>query len=280
MSKNWIAYPVIVAAVAALAGIGLAKDTAVESQWTASPVKVERLDQDWQDATFLSDPDSKAEYALKNDGRNLYVLFLFKEAASASTIDYTGMKVFFSAEGKKSKDLGIHFLKKQASPDELIASLEKKGETPTEERKAEIRKQKVYYLFEADVINAKKLATPADPAVRTDPPVYWSGRQQRTLIWELRIPLSRTNQPGGIGAEPGQTIKLGFEWGGLTSQVMKNMMADMSTGAGAVRQDAGLSGSLAETKEGMGSLRGGGDFQRDPRTRLHSFWLDVKLAVK
>ena len=278
--KTQIVPVLIVAAVTALGAAGLAKGAAVDSQWAAAPVKIERLEQDWQDVTFLTDPDSKAEYALKNDGRNLYVLFLFKDPMAASTIDYTGMKIFFNAEGKKSKDLGVHFLRKQATPDELIASLEKKGESLTEERKAEIRKQKVYYLFEAEVINAKKLAAPSDPAVENDPPAYRSGKQQRVQCWEFRIPLSRTNQSGGIGCGPGQTIKLGFEWGGLTTQVMREMMAGMSAGAGGAGQDLGISGTLNPEMGTTGRLRGGSDYQRDPRTRLHSFWLDVKLATQ
>ena len=281
MSRKWIVYPLLVLAVAALGVAGLAKETLVESQWAATPIKIDGLDQDWQGATYLTDPDSKAQFAVKNDGNNLYILFLFKDAMSSSTIEYTGMKIFFNADGKKSKDLGIHFSKKEITPDELIASLEKKGEALTDERKAEIRKQKAYYLFQADVINDKKLAAPTDPAVQTDPPLYHSARQQRVLCWEFRIPLGRTNQPGGIGTEPGKTIKVGFEWGGMTSQVMKDMMASSAAGAGMAGQDLGITGTMNPDMATTGNLRsGGGDFRRDPRTKLHSFWVDVMLATK
>ncbi|MGA2363041.1 MAG: hypothetical protein ABSG73_11350 [Candidatus Aminicenantales bacterium] len=285
MTRKWIVYPLIAAAVAALGAAGLAKDTVVASQWAAGPVKIDGLDQDWQDATFLTDPASKAQYAVKNDGKNLYVLFLFKDPAAASTIEYTGMKVFLNAEGKKSKDFGVHFTKKEVTAEALISSLEKTGEVLTDERKAELRKQGVFHMFEADVINAKKAAAPADPTVKTDPPAYRSARNQRVLCWELRIPLSRVNQPGGLGSEPGQMVKMGFEWGGMTSQVMKEMMAGMSSQGGTSRQGAGVTGSVGTPRDETAREEDTGiessfKYQRDPRTRLHSFWIDLKLAAQ
>jgi hypothetical protein len=270
----------ILAAVAVLGVSGFAKDTVVESRWAAGPVKIDGLDQDWQDATFLTDDSSKVQYAVKNDGANLYILFLFKDQTSASTIEYTGMKIYFNADGKKSKDLGVHFFKKEVTAEALIASLEKRGDVLTEERKAELRKQNAYHMFEAEVINPKKAAAPTDPAVQNAPPLFESRSQRQTVIYEFRIPLSRINQAGGIGSEPGKTVKLGFEWGGMTSQVMKEMMAGASSRGGMSRQDVGLAGSVRDTREDSGGIGGGLDYRRDPRTRLHSFWSDIKLAAK
>ena len=286
MKKQGIAVPLIAAAVAgALAVPVLAKDTPVSSQWAAGPVKIDGLDQDWQGATFLTDPGSKAKYAVKNDATNLYVLFVFDDPISASTIEYTGMKVFFNPEGRKSKDVGVLFTKKEVTAEALISSLEKAGESLTEDRKAELRKQGVYHMFEADAINAKKAVVPADPAVKTDPPVYHSARKQRAQCYEFRIPLSRVNQAGGIGAEPGQAIKLGFEWGGMTAQVMKQMMAGMSSGGGMSRQGAGMSGTVGQPRDdtprgARGDIESSFEYQRDPRTSLHSFWIDLKLAAQ
>ena len=286
MKRQGIAIPLIAAAAVAvaLAVPVLAKDTPVASQWAAGPVKIDGLDQDWQGATFLTDPGSKARYAVKNDGTNLYVLFVFDDPMSASTIEYTGMKVFFNADDKKSKDLGVHFMKKEVAAETLIASLEKTGEPLTEERKAELRKQAVFYIFEADAINAKKAVVPADPAVKTDPPVYHSARKQRAQCYEFRVPLSRVNQAGGIGSEPGKVIKLGFEWGGMTAQVMKQMMAGMSSGGGMSRQGAGMPGTVGQPRndspQGTGDIESSFEYQRDPRVRLHSFWIDLKLAAQ
>lgn len=283
MTRHRIVIPLILAALVAIAAAGLAKDIVITSQWSAAPVRIDGLEQDWQDATFLTDEGSKAQYAVKNDGANLYILFVFKDQMSATTIDYTGMKVYFGAEGKKSKDLGILFQKKPMAADNVIAEMEKRGETLTDERKAELRKQKTYMVFVEEVINAKKAAAPSDPAVQTLPPVYRAANNKRVAVYEFRIPLSRINQPGGIGTEPGQTIKLGFEWGGMTQEIMRNVMADRAASGAVARQGAsGMTSSVAAGEAGEGG-GGGPDFQsynRDPRYKKHAFWIDLKLAAQ
>ena len=284
MRKIWIVYPLIIAAVATLGVPGLAKDTIVQSQWAAGPIRIDGLDQDWQDATFLTDPDSKAQYAIKNDGANLYILFLFKDPVAASTIEYTGMKVFFNAEDKKSKDAGILFTKRALPTESVIAEMEKRGEVLTEERKAELRKQKTHVMFVEEPLNPKKMTAIADPAVKTEPPAFRSASKQRVQCFEFRIPLSRANEARGVGAEPGKTIKLGFEWGGMTAEVMRAMMAEMSSSNGMPRQGAGLSGAVGQPRNdspgGTGDIESSFRYQRDPRTRLHSVWMDLQLAAK
>lgn len=269
----------ILAAVALLAVSAFPKDKVVDSAWTSDPVKIDGLDQDWQGSMFLTDGGSKVQYALRNDGKNLYLIFLFKDPMSPSTIEFTGMKVFFNPEGKKSKDLGVHFVKKSVTADGLIAYLEKKGESLTDARKAEIRQKSGYTLFEADVINAKKAVAPADPAVKTDPPLFSAKSQNNALIYEFRIPLNRANQPGGLGAEAGQTVKLGFEWGGMTRQILQDMIASQSSG-GVSSRGPGMDGSVLATRDGSGGIGDveSGGYGRDPRTRMHAFWIDVKLA--
>lgn len=268
----------IPAVVASLALSAWPKERTIDSVWAAEPVRLDGLDQDWEGTAFLTDGGSKVQYALRNDGKNLYIIFQFKDPMSASTIEITGLRVFFTEEGKKSKDRGLHFVKKDITPDALIAYVEKTGEALTDARKAEIRQKKEYTLFEADVINAKNLPAPvSDPAVKSDPPAFSARSRPGVLIYEFRIPLSRTNQPGGLGVEPGQSVKLGFEWGGLTKQVMKNLMAEQASGGGMPRQGTDVEGAVSDTRSG--EMQSGSDFYRDPRTKLHSFWVGVKLAA-
>jgi hypothetical protein len=167
--------------------------------------------------------------------------------------------------------------------DNVIAEMEKRGEVLTEERKAELRKQKTYMVFAEEVINAKKVTAPSDPAVQTLPPVYRAVSGKRLVVYEFRIPLSGVNQPGGLGAEPGKTIKLGFEWGGMTNEIMRNVMADRAASSAAAKQGAsGMSSSVAAGGGGEGE-GDGGDFQsynRDSRYKKHSFWIDLKLAAQ
>ncbi|HOW86751.1 MAG TPA: hypothetical protein P5119_10705 [Candidatus Aminicenantes bacterium] len=266
-------------ATAASAVPALPKDKdeagAIDSAWASAPLKIDGLGQDWQGVPFLSDKGSKAEYALRNDGRNLYVIFLFKTPEAASTIEATGLKVFFCVEGRKSKDRGVHFLKKRLTADALIGQLEKQGEALTDARKAEIRQKKEYEMFEAEVINKKKAPASIDPAVATDPPAFGARSRTGETIYEFRVPLSRTNQPGGLGAEPGQTLKLGFDWGGLTSEMKR---AIMGLGGGRPAAAPSLSGSVSAERDDQ-AREFGAVLSHDPAMRQHAFWIDVRLAA-
>jgi hypothetical protein len=274
----------LAAALCLLAAPGFSSPPAVESQWVGGPVKIDGLDDDWKDARFALDEGSKAEYALKNDGENLYVIFVFRSPLAATTIDFTGMKVYFDLDGKKKKELGLHFFKKDITGSQLIAAMEKRGEAPTEAQKAEILKGKGYYLFECEVLNAKKVPVSSDAAVKTVPPTYRIGTRERILIYEFRIPLSRTNQPGGLGATPGQTIGLGFEWGGVTKAIMKDTVGmRASMGSRAAARDGGSEagwrdpGDPGRVAESAGFIPPS-EYNRDPRFKKHSFWVEVKLA--
>lgn len=98
-------------------------------------------------------------------------------------------------------------------------------------------------------------------------------------VGEFRIPLAR------IGVQPGQTVKLGFDWGGMTNQILRDMMAgraDQSVAAA----DRGVSaegGWRDSSGEGGGEIRGMGggvgEMGRNPRYKKHAFWIDAKLAA-
>ncbi len=273
---------VLMAAVLAALGVpGYAKDTVVASEWAAAPMRIDGLDQDWQDATFLTDPGSKAQYAIKNDGRNLYLLFVFKDMMSSTTIGYTGMKVFFGSAGKKTKDLGVLFTKRALPTEVVIAEMEKRGQPLTDAQKTELRKEKEQMVFVEEPINEKNVEVPSDPAVKTEAPAYRSAVKQRVLYCEFRIPLSRVNEARGLGAQPGETVKLGFEWGGATKEIMKNIMADRAASGAVARQSQGSSESGFRDSGGEGGYEGPDfSYARDPRYRKHSFWIDVKLAAQ
>ena len=251
-----------------------AKDTVVQSVWTAAPLTVDGVAQEWDNATPLFDKASGAQYALKNDGKDLYIIMVLRDAVALSTIDYTGMKIYVSAATAKNRDTGVLFLQKQLTPDELIASLEKKGEVLTEDRKAEIRKQKSYSVFLEEAIVPKNAAA----ATGAESAQFRSMKKGQVAVYEFKIPLSRVGQ--GTGAiQPGSDLRVGFEWGGMTKQIMKNVMADRASSGsvargGSVSSDSGFSDSGGE---GGG---GGPDFSynRDPRYKKHAFWIDVKLA--
>jgi hypothetical protein len=264
-------------AIVALLGTALpaaAKDTVVESVWAASPVTIDGTIPEWNDVTPMTDKGSGAKYALKNDGQNLYVVMVLGDAVARSTVQYTGLKIYVTAGTKKSKKTGVLFMQKTLTPDELIASLEKKGETVTEEKKAEIRKQKSYMVFLEEAIAGKGAAAGAKP----EPALFRMAKRGEAEAYEFKIPLSRFDG----AAAPGSTVKVGFEWGGMTREIMRNIMAGRAASGAVARQSAGSSSSGFSDQSGDGGGGGGPDFSaftHDKRYSKHSFWIDAKLAT-
>lgn len=279
MTRKMFALTLIIAALAGLSLAAPAKDAVVESVWAALPLTIDGAIQDWNDVTPATDKASTAKYALKNDGRNLYIVMVLGDEVARSTILYTGMKIYVNAGTKKGKDAGLLFMQKTLTPDELIASLEKKGEVLTEDRKAEIRKQKSYTVFVEEAIAPKKGAAAAGEA-KPEPALFRSTMRGQAAIYEFKIPLSRVAE-AGAGVQPGGAVKIGFEWGGMTNQIMKDIMAGRASSGSTARASAGSSDSGFSDTSGEGGS-GGPDFAaftHDKRYSKHAFWIDAKLAA-
>lgn len=276
MTVKRFAISLIIAALVGTALPAAAKDAAVESIWAAGPVTIDGALKEWNDVTPATDKGSNAKYAMKNDGQNLYIVMVLNDDVARSTIQYTGMKIYVTAGPKKSKNTGVLFMQKTLTPDELIASLEKKGETVTEEKKAEIRKQKSYTVFLEESISGKGAAAAAGGA-KPEPALFRIGKSGQAEVYEFKIPLSRVEG----AAEPGSAIKVGFEWGGMTKEIMKNIMAGRAS-SGSVARDRGVSSSSGFS-DSSGEGGGGGPdfaaFTHDKRYSKHSFWVDAKLAT-
>lgn len=256
-----------------------AADVPVKSAWAATPPAIDGSDKDWPGQELIEDTTTGVEYAFRNDDRNLYILFFFKTPQSRSTVDATGVKVYYSVDGKNKKDRGVHFLRKQLSAEDLIKSLEKSEGKLDEERKAEIRKSPGYTVFEADVINKKKTPAPLDPAFPSETPAFRFARKQRAVVYEFRVPLSRTNQPGGISVKPGQAFNIGFEWGGMTKEMIAAQMtkrAEQSTQA-AARQTS-MESSLTDGDERVDITEGPSGFSPNKMAKKHAFWVALQLA--
>ena len=139
MRSKTLSLGIVLAALAVVAVPRVAAGQAVESAWAPAPLEIDGVAQEWAALNPIIDENSRVEYALQNDGKNLYIIMVFKSPTSKTTMDYTGMKIYFTNGAKKSKDYGILFQKKQYTADALIASLKKRGQNPSEAQIAEIR---------------------------------------------------------------------------------------------------------------------------------------------
>jgi hypothetical protein len=148
----------------------------------------------------------------------------------------------------------------------------------TEARKAEIRAKPMYFLFEADAVNRKgQVQLPPGDKGEVNPPAFrLSTTAGGSMVYEFRVPLApRAVHPAGVGKGPGESVKVGFEWGGITKEMRAAMMSGgqmpdqsrVSTedARGERNQDesAGSSPSLARSRQAP---------------KQYSFWVDLKLA--
>lgn len=263
---------------ALLAVSGGAKDKPAASLWTNAPLTIDGAILEWEGDGMLTDKKSKAEYAFRNDGENLYILFAFRDGESLSTIEATGMTIYYTLDSKKRKKDGLHFVKRQVGADALIASLERKGEVLPEETKEEMRKRPAYILYEGELVNPPKHVVSAPPAERLELPTFRSQKNPDAVFYEFRIPLDHDPRLGGLGARPGQTVTLGFEWGGLTEQMIAARLARAAESSTRGSGGGGSIDPLGEREERADVTTGSGTMMRSPAAKKHSFWVDVVLA--
>lgn len=258
----------------------LAKEKLVQSIWAGQPAKIDALEEEWSGVALISEESAGADLAFRNDADNLYILFIIKNKDFLSTLEATGMTIYYDNLGKKKKDYGLRFFRRQITPDEFIQILERRGQVLSEEQKEEIRSKPSYILYDGELIEKKKTSPLETPlAAGLAPPAFRFAKKEEMTVFEFRIPLSRENQPGGIGVAAGGTFKIGFEWGGLTKEMQAARLAKV-----AAASEKGVERDTASEDHARGSETGGfaasGPSSGLSRTgpKKYSFWLDVKLA--
>ncbi len=233
--------------VLALTFVGIAKDKVVSSAWTVAPLNIDGLQNDWTDDVLNSEKKVAVDYAFRNDAENLYVLFIVKNRKYLSTIAATGLNVWLSDEGKKSKKYGINFRAKQITADEYIALLEEKvGSKMPEERKTQIRSIPNYIIYDFKVINEEGDASKPSEELKFRPALFRTKGQQNAVIYELAIPLKRAHDLApGVGVEPGNSVNIGFHWGGWTKE-LKEAQASKIGQRGTKASASGTTGLMGE----------------------------------
>jgi hypothetical protein len=278
----------ILAGMLCVTGFAKDKDQPVESQWTATRASIDGMNTEWGKVPMNTYKKTDVDYAFMNDGENLFILFTFKNPKFLSSLNWTGLTIWFSPAGKKENDLGIRFIRKQISADDYIAILEKQvGQAMPEDRKNQIRQNKAYWLFDQELVN-KKAQDYSEDAERPKykDASFRSNVLNKAVLYEIVISLPKLAELAPeIGAEPGNAFNLNFDWGGATKEYKEALASglasrDMRASAG------GATGSLTSERgagEGLGSLeRESSDLARMrsqlQRVKQYDFWVGVKLA--
>lgn len=264
------------------------KDKTVESKWSARPASIDGLNTEWGNTPLQSEKKVGVEYGFTNDAEHLFILFVFKDPRYLSSIDWTGLTVWLSPQGSKDKDLGIRFIRKMISADEYIAILEKQiGQAMPEDRKEQVRKNKAYYLFDQELIN-KKAEGYSEDAERPHfkGALFRNNIVERSVIYEFSISFMELAELGvDVGAWPGRTLNIGFDWGGATKEYKEALASGLAAGDTRASATEGTRGLTAERDEGGGL--GDVEYERSNLARMRSqlqkvkqydFWVELKLA--
>jgi hypothetical protein len=261
----------IIIAIGVLFASGVAKDKIVTSTWCPTPLKVDGTSADWQGVAMTFEKKVQVDYAFMNDADYLYVFFVFKDPEYLSSINQTGMMMYFDVAGKKKKDYGLKFIQKRISATEYIALLEQQQGPLSETDKNNILSNPHYAIFAVDVVNKKaKDDTPRPPADARAALYRMQQDQEKNVAIEFAVPLARVSELApGIGTEPGKKIKVGFEWGGMTEAMKKARMSrfkSQSERSAEKVSEQPAGGTSASTARG----------RRSPKK--YDFWVDVQLA--
>lgn len=268
-------------------GIGKEEAPIATSAWALVPANIDGLSQDWTDVPLIPQKYG-VNIAFKNDEKYLYVLFVFTDPKYLTSIEATGMTLYFDTQGTKKKDSGINFRKMYLTAEQFIAWMEKKEGPLTEEQKRLYRANKAYVMFYCGIIGkGSKEILKAEESERIMPAAFRIGTQQRTFVYEFAIPLKKeTELAPGIGTQPGATIAIGFDWGGWSKELKEAVISGMSAAA-----------TRAQDQKASMDLKGeGGDPADAARMRMgdapemaamrkrkpkqYDLWMSLKLAEK
>lgn len=268
--------------------IGFSKDKPVNSQWAATPASIDGMNTEWGNFPMNQYKKAKVEYAFMNGQEDLFILFIFKDPKYLSSIGWTGLTIWLSPQGKKDKNLGIRFVKKEINADDYIAMLEEQTGKPVSDKdKEKIRQHKAYMLFDQELINKKAPDYSEDaPKPKFRGALFRNNILEKTLIYEFSFSLARLAEVAPqIGAEPGKGINLNFEWGGATKEYKEALASGLAARDTSAR-DARPTGGLTSERgagEGLGNLEtDSSDLARMrrqlQRVKKYDFWVELILA--
>jgi hypothetical protein len=255
---------------------GFSAENVVQSKWTTQPLTVDGLDDEWKGDEKAFENKVQVDFAVRNDAQNMYVLFIFKDPKFLSTINATGITLYYNAEGKKKKDHAFHFIKKKVTGEELLAYLKKRGEVLSEQQMQSIVPTNTYNVYMTERTGKKdKEISITEPIPADLNPGFKIKKKGDGFIYEFRVPLIKSEiSPRGMGIEPGQSLKIGFEWGGMTEALMKRLRAQ-SSGGGDISTES-RPGSVIDSSRG--GATGAPRSASGKMPKKYAFWVDVKLA--
>lgn len=254
-------------ALVGLATAVVAKSEPAASAWSETAIVIDGLAADWGQMVMATEKDVAVDYSFRNDAANLYILFSFKNPQYLSSLESTGLTVWLNGEGKKKKIVGVRFFSKPVAAEDYIALVEKKGKALSDAQKQEIRAAKVIPLMTYELLEgAKTMSLACEAGVR---------KIGGSLNYELCIPLAILADKAPAADKP---LAVGFEWGGMTDEMRRNMARPGSAGGGSHQLGEGIDTDPEGRTAGAGMM--GRPISRPKGPKKYDFWAEVALAKK
>jgi hypothetical protein len=255
------------------------KTQKVQTHWSAEPVKVDGEMTEWPSGSTVYFEDSGVQLGLRNDNQNLYVLFRFSNQAWARAIRRGGLTLWWDNSGKNKKDFGIRYAGGPSISEMQRGEMPNRGgfwDSLTPEQQQRITDMQTASANQIIVINKKSDQEIAISADGSSGPAVSFGSPQGTYTYEFSIPLQKSDVSRyGIGAQPGQTICLGLEWGGMSESNRERMREESGGGEGGGGRGGMGGGRHGGGRGGMGGGRGGFGMQASEKQEM---WVKTQLA--
>jgi len=245
------------------------KTQKAETYWSAEPVELDGEMTEWVDKPTHYLEESGVLLGLRNDSENLYILFRFSNQEWARFIRMGGVTLWLDNSGKKKKDFGIRYT---GGPS--LLEMQKSGMTGeggfwdnlTPEQRERLMQKQEAMADQLTIIYRKRGQEINIPSKGSTGPASCFASPQGIYTYEFRIPLQKSDLSDyAIGAQPGQTISLGLEWGNIKMGDRQRM-----------REKMGRGGMMPPGGGRPGGGRPGGRGMQQPKKQ--EIWVKTQLA--
>jgi hypothetical protein len=245
-----------------------------QSRPAAAAVRADGQAGEWRDTAGVRDLKSGVKLAFQNDGRDLYILIVFQKPEALESLESTGLTILARTAAARKLERGVLFLKRTVPSETYIRWHEGQGTSLSTAEKEKLKNAVRQDLCLTFAIGARgSMYGPLRRLRESDPPEFGVTEDPDGLTYELKVPLALPGiVPGGIGASPGESVRISFEWGGKPRKL---------TGTKAIRETppaeaGGLFGVATPAQEFLNMF----DPMSRPTmgTKKYSVAIDVRLA--
>jgi hypothetical protein len=253
----------------------MAQTPVTQSSLASAIIRPDGQAAEWQDTPGVRDIKSGAKLAFQNDGRDLFILIVFQKPEARESLESTGLTILVRPAGSKKLERGVLFLMRPVPAETYIRWHESQGTFLTEGEKTKLRDAVLQDLCLTFAVGARgsiygPLRLLGEESVT---PEFAVSEDAAGTTYEIKIPLPSPDLvPGGLGASPGETVRISFEWGGASRKILVTKATRETPPA----EKGGLSGVASPAQEFLNMF----DSLSRPTmgTKEFSFAVDVKLA--